>query len=122
MGWYEDIFGKNKSTVTDSALRNPYSFEYADKQTGLNEIGSIDAGKADLGLDTGGGNFFTDNKDAIGAGIGIGQLGLGMLNYSANKKGLESDLASAQQARELAKARADNKIGMQDKFQKAWSA
>lgn len=65
------------------------------------------------------GDWFSDNKSMIGAGIGLGQLGLGYLNYSANKKGLESDLKSAEQARRLNEEAAQNKRNIQSKTQSA---
>lgn len=65
------------------------------------------------------GQWFTDNKTMLGAGLGLGQLGLGFLNYQANKKGLESDLASAEQARRLNEERAQNKRNMTSKAQAA---
>lgn len=65
------------------------------------------------------GQWFTDNKAMLGAGIGLGQLGLGFLNYQANKEGLESDLASAEQARRLNEERAQNKRDMASKAQAA---
>lgn len=47
------------------------------------------------------GDVFAKYKTGIGAGIGLGQLGLGLLNYNLNKKGLESGLATAAQKRDL---------------------
>lgn len=65
------------------------------------------------------GQWFTDNKAMLGAGLGLGQLGLGFLNYQANKEGLESDLATAEQARRLNEERAQNKRDITSKAQAA---
>lgn len=73
----------------------------------------------DIEMTPGLGQWFTDNKAMLGAGLGLGQLGLGFLNYQANKKGLESDLASAEQARRLNEERAQNKRNMTSKAQAA---
>ena len=68
-------------------------------------------------------DWFSKNKSMLGAGVGLGQLGLGYLNYRANKRGLESDLASAEQERRLKQQRAENKLAIQNKAQSAlkWS-
>lgn len=81
------------------------------------DIGTVPG--LNTGEDLGLGDWFSQNKSMIGAGIGLGQLGLGYLNYSANKKGLESDLASAEQARRLNEEAAQNKRTIQDKAQSA---
>ena len=70
-----------------------------------------------LGSEKGLGQWFTDNKEMLGAGLGLGQLGLGFLNYQANKKGLESDLATAEQARRLNEERAQTKRDISSKAQ-----
>lgn len=72
-----------------------------------------------LNPEVGLGQWFTDNKAMLGAGLGLGQLGLGFLNYQANKEGLESDLASAEQARRLNEERAQNKRDITSKAQAA---
>lgn len=71
------------------------------------------ASGSELGL----GQWFTDNKAMLGAGLGLGQLGLGFLNYQANKEGLESDLATAEQARRLNEERAQTKRDISSKAQ-----
>lgn len=89
----------------------------------VDDSGKLMLNSADLnlsgksGLDVG--DWFSNNKSIIGAGIGLGQLGLGYLNYAANKKGLESDLESAEQARKLNEERAQNKRNIQGKAQSA---
>lgn len=65
------------------------------------------------------GDWFSQNKDMVAGGIGLGQLGLGILNYGQNKKALESDLASAEQARRLNEEAAQNKRTIQTKTQSA---
>lgn len=72
-----------------------------------------------ISASTGIGNLFSKNKDMIGFGLGIGQLGLGVLEYGQNKKALESDLASAEQARRLNEEAAQNKRNIQNKAQSA---
>lgn len=71
------------------------------------------------GASQGLGGWFSENKDMIAGGIGLGQLGLGILNYRQNKKALESDLASAKQARQLNEEKAQNKRTIQNKAQTA---
>ena len=85
-----------------------------DTTTGIGLNAPVGTGNSDA-------SWFSENKDMLSAGLGLGQLGLGVLNYNANKKQLESDLATAQQARQLALARAANKTGIQNKFQSVWS-
>lgn len=65
-------------------------------------------------------SWFSENKDMINAGMGLGQLGLAALNYNANKDLFNSQLKSEKQNRELKQARADNKTGMQDTFKSVW--
>lgn len=72
-----------------------------------------------IGASQGLGGWFKDNKDMIGAGLGAAQLGLGILNYRQNKKALESDIASAEQARRLNEEKAQNKRTIQNKAQTA---
>jgi|CEGF01.1.fsa_nt_gi hypothetical protein len=87
----------------------------------VNDSGRLMLDGTDLNLSEksglGVGDWFSNNKSMIGAGTGLGQLGLGYLNYSANKKGLESDLASAEQARRLNEEAAQNKRNIQNKAQ-----
>lgn len=73
-----------------------------------------------ISLNNGGlSNWFSSNKDLIAGGMGLGQLGLGYLNYAQNKKALESDLASAEQARRLNEEAAQNKRNIQNKAQQS---
>lgn len=73
-----------------------------------------------ISLNNGGlSNWFSSNKDLIAGGIGLGQLGLGALNYAQNKKALKSDLASAEQARRLNEEAAQNKRNIQNKAQQS---
>lgn len=73
-----------------------------------------------ISLNNGGlSNWFSSNKDLIAGGIGLGQLGLGALNYTQNKKALKSDLASAEQARRLNEEAAQNKRNIQNKAQQS---
>lgn len=88
--------------------------------------------KADSGipaLDVGGGadaglaGWFGKYEAPIAAGLGLGQLGLGYLNYSMNKKGLKSDLADAEQKRQLLADKAVNKQNIANDFRTVdWSS
>lgn len=75
------------------------------------------------GADTGLAGWFGKYETPIAAGLGLGQLGLGYLNYSLNKKGLKSDLADAEQKRQLLADKAANKKNIANAFSSVdWSS
>ena len=104
----------NAATSTTSTMDGLKIADTAGVQTPLTDAALKGA---TLGSEQGLGQWFTDNKAMLGAGLGLGQLGLGFLNYQANKKGLESDLATAEQARRLNEERAQTKRDISSKAQ-----
>ena len=104
----------NAATNTTSTMDGLKIADTAGVQTPLTDAAFKGA---TLGSEQGLGQWFTDNKAMLGAGLGLGQLGLGFLNYQANKKGLESDLATAEQARRLNEERAQTKRDISSKAQ-----
>lgn len=104
----------NAATSTTSTMDGLKIADTAGVQTPLTDAALKGA---PLGSEQGLGQWFTDNKAMLGAGLGLGQLGLGFLNYQANKKGLESDLATAEQARRLNEERAQTKRDISSKAQ-----
>ena len=111
-----DISTMSNKELNDFALYNPKAMQNAGLEGYTVSTDNMKGLSAD-GADT---SWFSENKDMLNAGLGLGQLGLGALNYSANKKSLESQLETQKQNRELQQARADNKTGIQNKFQSVW--
>ena len=123
-----DYFSGRLSTPATAVNTKP-TFDFMLSGTGdkipgyLKADSGIPALDIDGGADAGLAGWFGKYETPIAAGLGLGKLGLGYLNYSLNKKGLKSDLADAEQKRQLLADKAANKKNIANDFKSVdWSS